>query len=123
MDYGRKYLTSHSMIPLFVIASVFLIASVDAVYAQPLDDVTATILESGDSGTTVQLAWNHDDTVTDYEIGCVSCMPNFSQNTVNDEIILFNVTSLENGKGIFYVIAHDGNGEVIVVKQVLLKLR
>jgi hypothetical protein len=107
---------------LFAIAGVFLFASLNAAYAQPLDDVTATLLESGKSGTSVQLSWSHDDDVSGYEIGCVSCMPNFSENTDNDEIILFNVTSLENGKGIFYIIAHDGNGEVIVAKQVLLKL-
>ncbi len=110
-------------IPLFAIAGIFLVASLDAAYAQPLDDVNVILLDHVDSGASVQLAWNHDDAVTYYEAGCVSCMPNFSENTDNDEIVLSDVTSLENGKAIFYVIAYDDNDEVIVVKQVLLELR
>ncbi len=110
-------------IPLFVIAGIFLFASLNTAYAQPLEDVTATLLESGNSGASVQLTWNHDDAVSDYEVGCVSCMPNFSENTDNDEIVLSGITSLDNGKAILYVIAHDGNGEVIVAKQILLELR
>jgi len=117
-------LTIDYKVPLFAIASIFLIASFDAAaYAQPLDDVTATILESENSGISVQLTWNHDDSISNYEIGCVSCIPNFSENTVNDEIVLQNVTSLENGLTIFYVIAYDSNDEILVVKQVLLELR
>lgn len=115
-------MTAHYKIPLIAIASIFLIVSLNAAYAQPLDDVTATIIEYGSSGVSVQLAWNHDDDVSHYEVGCVSCMPNFSENTVNDEMVLSYVTSLENGKGIFYVIAYDGDEKVLVVKQVLLKL-
>jgi hypothetical protein len=117
-------LTIDYRVPLFAIASIFLIASLDAVaYAQPLDDVTATMLESENFGISVQLTWNHDDAVSDYEVGCVSCIPNFSENTVNDEIVLQNVTSLENGLAIFYVIAYDSNDEILAVKQVLLESR
>ena len=110
-------------IPLLAIAGIFLIASLEAAYAQPLDDVSAILLDDVDSGASVQLAWNHDNAVIYYEVGCVSCMPNFSENTDNDEIVLSGVTSLENGKAIFYVIAYDDADEVIVVKQVLLELR
>lgn len=111
-----------SKFPLFVIASIFLITSLNNVYAQPLDDVSTVILGSEDSGVSVQLMWNHDDAVSDYEIGCVSCVPNFSENTVDDEIVLQNVTSLENGLAIFYIIAYDNSDEILVVKQVLLEL-
>ena len=115
-------MTVDSKFLLFVIASIFLITSLDAVYAQPLDDVTTIILESEDSDVSVQLAWNHDDAVSDYEVGCVSCIPNFSENTMNDEIVLQDVTSLENGLVIFYIIAYDSSDEVIIVKQILLEL-
>lgn len=115
-------MTVDSKFLLFVIASIFLITSLDAVYAQPLDDVTATLLESENSGVSVQLTWNHDDAVSDYEVGCVSCIPNFSENTVDDEMVLQNVTSLENGLAIFYIIAYDSSDEVVIVKQVLLQL-
>jgi len=115
-------LTVDSKFLLFVIASIFLITSLDAVYAQPLDDVTAIMLESENSGVSVQLTWNHDDAVSEYEVGCVSCIPNFSEYTVDDEMVLQNVTSLENGLAIFYIIAYDSSDEVIIVKQVLLQL-
>ena len=116
-DFSR-----YSKFPLFVIASVFLIASLDTVYAQPLDEVATTVLESENSVASVQLTWTHDDAVSDYEVGCVSCIPNFSENTTADEIVLQNVTSLENGLAIFYIIAYDSNDEIIVAKQVLLEL-
>ncbi len=113
---------AYSKITLFMIAGIFLVSSLNVVYAQPLDYVDATLLESGHSGASVQLVWNHDDAVSNYEVGCVSCMPNFSENTSHDEIVLSDVTSLENGKAIFYVIAYDDNDEVMVVKQILLQL-
>ena len=114
--------TRYSKFPLFVIASIFLIASLDTVYAQPLDEVTAIMLESENSVVSVQLAWTHDDAVSDYEIGCISCIPNFSENTGADEVVLQNVTSLDNGLAIFYIIAYDSNDEILGVKQVLLEL-
>lgn len=120
--HSRQSLMINSKFLLFVIASIVIITSLEAVYAQPLDDVTTTIQESENPGISVQLTWNHDDTVSDYEIGCVSCIPNFSENTVNDEIILQNVTSLENGLAIFYIIAHDNNDEIIMVKQILFEI-
>jgi len=92
-------------------------------YAQPLDDVTTTILEFEDSTASVQLTWNLDDTVSNYEIGCVSCIPNFSESTTNNEIILQNITSLENGLALFYIIAYGDNDEIITAKQVTLELR
>ena len=91
-------------------------------YAQPLEDITTTVLEFEDFTASVQLTWNHDNDVTNYEVGCVSCIPNFSENTIQDKIILQNITSLENGLAVLYVVAYDNNGEVISVKQVMLKL-
>ena len=93
-----------------------------AAYAQPLDDITTSVLEFEDSTASVQLTWNHDDSISNYEIGCVSCIPNFSENTIHDEIVLQNITSLENGLAVLYIIAYDNNDEVISVKQVMLKL-
>ena len=114
--------TIHSIFLLFAIASVFLVASSDAAYAQPLDEVTVSLLESKDSGASVQFAWIHDDTVSNYEVGCVSCIPNFSEHTSDDKIILQNVSSLENGLAIFYIIAYDDDEQIMTVKQLLLKL-
>ena len=120
--HSRQSLIINSKFLLFVIVSVVLINSLNAVYAQPLDDVTTTIHESENPGISVQLTWNHDDAISNYEIGCVSCIPNFSESTVKDEIVLQNVTSLKNGLAILYVIAYDNNDEIIVAKQILFEI-
>ena len=91
-------------------------------HAQPLKDVSATLIEFEDSFASVQLEWNHDDIVYNYKIGCVSCIPNLSENTINDRIVLHNVTSMQNGHALLYVIAYDNHDEIITAKQVLLKL-
>lgn len=91
-------------------------------YAQPLDDITTTVLEFENSTASIQFTWNPDDAVSNYEIGCVSCIPNFSESTTNNEIILQNITSLENGLAVLYIIAYDDNGEMITAKQVTLEL-
>jgi len=110
------------MRPLLLILSLAAFGLLGTAYAQPLDDITTTVLEFEDSTASVQLTWNHDDDVSNYEIGCVSCIPNFSENTIHDEIVLQNVTSLENGLAVLYIVAYDNNDEVISVKQVMLKL-
>ncbi|BDQ31206.1 hypothetical protein [Nitrosopumilus zosterae] len=91
-------------------------------YAQPLDDINATVLEYDDSLASVHLTWNHDDSISLYEIGCVSCIPNFSENTTYDEIVLSNITSLGNGIAILYVIAYHDDSDMITAKQVMLEL-
>ena len=91
-------------------------------YAQPLEEVTATVLEFENGAATVQLEWNHDDMVSSYDAGCVSCVPNLVENTIHDEVILENVTSLRNGPALLYIIAYDDNGEIITAKQVILEL-
>ncbi len=111
------------MRPLLLILSLAVFGLFGTVaYAQPLDDITTTVLEFEDSAASVQLTWNHDNDISNYEVGCVSCIPNFSENTIQDEIVLQNVTSLENGLAILYIIAYDDNDEVVSVKQVMLKL-
>lgn len=91
-------------------------------YAQPLDDINATVFEYDDPLASVHLTWNHDDSISSYEIGCVSCIPNFSENTSNDDIVLYGITSLENGIAVLYVIAYYDNSEMITAKQVMLEL-
>jgi len=91
-------------------------------YAQPLEDVTVTVLAFENSTVSVQFAWNHDDTVSSYDTGCVSCFPNLLENTIHDEIVLQNITSLENGLALLYIIAYDDDGEIITAKQIMLDL-
>lgn len=92
-------------------------------YAQPLDDVNTTVFEFEDSTASIHFMWNHDDTISKYEIGCVTCTPNFSEITINDEIVLEDINILENGFALFYIIAYNAeDSEIITVKQVMLKL-
>jgi len=110
----------NSKILLGVITSVFVFAFINVAYAQPLEDVTTTVLESEDSEILVKLIWNHDDGVSNYEIGCVSCFPNFSEQTTYDEIILHNITAFANGNVLLYIIAYDD--DIISAKQITMKL-
>jgi len=89
-------------------------------YAEPLENIT--VLETGGSTSSLQIIWNHDDSVSDYEIGCVSCMPNLSESTTHDEIILDKITTLDNGFAILYLIAYNSHDEIITAKQVIIKL-
>lgn len=107
---------------LLIVMCVVVLDLFGTAYAQPLDDISATVLEYDDSLASVHLTWNHDDFISSYEIGCVSCIPNFSENTTDDEIVLYDITSLENGIAILYVIAYYDNSEMIAAKQVMLEL-
>ena len=111
-----------SMRFLLIILSMIAFGLLNTAYAQPLEDVTTTILEFEDFTASVQLIWNHDDSVSNYEIGCVSCIPNFSENTIHDEIVLENITFLKNGSALLYIIAYDNNDEIITAKQMMLNL-
>lgn len=112
----------HTMKSLLTVMSVVILSLFGTAYAQPLDDIDAAVLESDGYLTSVHLAWNHDDSISVYEVGCVSCIPNFSENTSGDEIVLSNVTSLENGIIVLYIIAYHDNSEMVTVKQVMLGL-
>ena len=105
-----------------VILSVAVFGLFGTAYAQPLDGLTTTVLESDDSTLSIHISWNPDETVSNYDVGCVSCIPNFSESTSGDEIILQNITSLENGTALLYIIAYDDNGEILTAKQVMAKL-
>ena len=100
-----------------------LIFGVGIAYAEPLEDIQTSVLDYENNYATVQLTWNFDDAISNYEIGCVSCIPNFSESTTNSEIILQNITSLENGLALLYIIAYGDNDEIITAKQVTLELR
>ena len=88
-------------------------------FAQPLDEIVADVLDVDGQTASVKIIWNHDDAVSNYEVGCVSCMPNFSENISFDEIILYDVTSFPNGNALLYIIAYAEN-EIISAKQVIL---
>ncbi len=119
-QYPRKI--RHNMRFLPILFSMVVFGLIGTAYAEPLEEVSASILESTDSVASIGISWNNDSLVSSYEIGCVSCIPNFSENTTNDKAILNGVTSFENGTALLYVIAYDENDEIISAKQVVLNL-
>ena len=103
------------LIPVFVFG-------MPMAYAEPLDIVNSSVMEYDGNSATVHLNWNHDEIVKKYEVGCVSCIPNFSEETTLDEIILENVMSISDGNALLYVIAYDNDNEIIAAKQIILEL-
>ncbi len=108
---------------LFLIPLLFG-AGIGFAYAEPLDYVKTEILEFNDDSATVQISWNQDDVVSQYEIGCVSCSPNISEVTTENSIVLSNVTAVgDKSTALLYVIAYDSNNEVIKANQIFVELK
>ena len=92
-------------------------------YAEPFDGMTATVLGYDGSSAQVQLAWNSDESASNYNVGCVSCMPNIVQSTTEPDITVENVTPFPNSPiAMLYVIAYDLENEVLNAKQIILNL-
>jgi len=93
-------------------------------HAEPLDEIRTEILNFDGSSADVQVSWNQDDTVSQYEIGCVSCFPNTSKVTTENNIILNEVTSIgEKSTVLLYVIAYDSDNEIFKAKQIFAELK
>ena len=107
---------------LLAILPFVVIGITGTAYAQPLDEVSTTVLDVVDSTTTVQISWNHDSSVHRYESGCVSCFPNIVQSTTDDTIILKNVTALANGRAILYLVAYDDSDTILAAKQIMVDI-
>lgn len=110
----------NSVFFLFAITILFVI-SYDAAHAEPLQKVNADVLEFDGIFATIEVSWN-DNGASYYEIGCVSCMPNLSDMTTENTMILSNVTAFANGNALLYVIAYDDADEIISAKQVVVEL-
>lgn len=105
---------------LFVILLLIPLASA---YAAPLDDVSTVITSTDGKTVTIQFSWNHDSTVSHYEVGCVSCQPNIKQTTTADSITLSGVTLLHDGSVLLYILAYNEGETHIQAKQILLTLK
>jgi hypothetical protein len=101
---------------------LLLSTGINFAYAEPLDEVMTEIVEFNDNFVTIKISWNQDDTVFQYEIGCVSCSPNISEITTENGIILNNITSIgDESMALLYVIAYDSNDKIINVEQVFVE--
>lgn len=111
-------------IPLIAIPVFLFVFGVNVAYAESLNEISITVLEYSESSATVEIIWNHDETVTKYEIGCVSCMPNISEFVYTDSIIIKNVIPFPNtSNAMLYMIAYDSNDKITNVKQILVDIR
>lgn len=106
---------------MLLIISVVSLMGLDTVHAQPFEEVNSDILYFDGTFATIGISWN-DDGTSYYEAGCVSCMPNLSETTTENSIILSNITPLSDGKALLYVIAYDVYDEIISAKQVIVQL-
>ena len=104
-----------------MLSAVIIVPSFDSVYAQPLEEVNVDVLEFDGTFAIVEISWN-DNGASYYESGCVSCMPNLSDTTTDNSLILNNVTSLAGGNTLLYVIAYDDTDEIISAKQIMIQL-
>ena len=100
---------------------MLVIAGTSYVFAEPLDDVQTHVLDFSQGIATIQIVWSEDSTAHQYEIGCVSCIPNTSQNIVANSITLTGITPLPNSTTVMlYIIAYDKNMDIIAVQQIIV---
>ena len=106
-----------------ILLSLFSISFTSLAFAEPLDNVNFDVLEYENNQATINLSWNSHPDVTNYEIGCVSCMPNIVYFESSDNVILTKITPFpNNSNAMLYLIAYDSQNEIITAKQLLINL-
>ena len=106
-----------------ILFSLFSISFTSLAFAEPLDNVNFDVLEYENNQATINLSWNSHPSATNYEIGCVSCMPNIVHFESSENVILTNITPFpNNSNAMLYVIAYDSQNEIITAKQLLINL-
>jgi len=108
---------------LLMLPALLFVFGMGFAYAEPLDDASVTVLNYDGISATLEIEWSHEEAVTKYEIGCVSCMPNILKMTSESGITLDDVTAFPNTtNAMLYMIAYDSNDEIINAKQILVNL-
>ncbi len=106
-----------------MIPGLLLVFGMSFAHAEPLDNTTVSVVNYDGNSANIKITWNQDKSMAKYEIGCVSCMPNISKFTIEDEIIIEHVTPFPNtSNALLYLIAYDSQGEIIRAKQILVNL-
>ena len=108
---------------LLALPVLLFIFGVNHAHAESFDDVNVEIIEYNGNHATVQLTWNDDDAAVNYEVGCVSCMPNTSEFLPGDSVMMNDVTPFPNTSNVmFYLIAYDSQDEIIRAEQIIVNL-
>ena len=93
-------------------------------HAQPLETIDIAVVDYDNDQATINIVWNYDQTTTNYEVGCVSCMPNISKSVGYEGVVLSGITPLPNtSNALLYVIAFNSDGEINNAKQILIDLK
>ena len=107
----------------FVILPLVIIGLVGMAYAEPLEEINTEILEYSDSSVSVKVSWSDDPSVFKYEVGCVSCIPNTYEDTNENTITLHNITALDDGIALLYILAYDDSEQIVSGKQIIVETK
>ena len=100
-----------------------LVVGIGVAYAEPFDNIQTSILDYSNDTATVQITWDIDESVSSYQIGCVSCFPNTVDSTSENSIIVDEVTPFPNSTiAMLYGIAYDLDNQIIAAKQIIVNL-
>ena len=104
------------LIPVLILGAGF-------AHAQPLEEVQTSVRGFDGDSATVEVRWNHDSAAEQYEVGCVSCIPNVTKTSTGDSVTIAGVTAFsDNSIAMLYVIAYDSQGEIIDARQILVDI-
>ena len=100
-----------------------LVVGMGVAYAEPFENIQTLVLDYSNDNATVQITWDADESVSSYQIGCVSCFPNTVDSTSENSLIVRNVTSFPNSTiAMLYGIAYDAENQIIAAKQIIVNL-
>ena len=106
-----------------VIFLPMLIVGIGTAYAEPLGNIQASVLDYSNNTATIKVTWDPDESVSSYQIGCVSCFPNIVNSTSENSIIINNVTPFPNSSiSMLYGIAYNFENQILVAKQIIVNL-
>ncbi|NIM25572.1 MAG: hypothetical protein GTN35_05280 [Nitrososphaeria archaeon] len=100
-----------------------LVVGMGVAYAEPFTNIQTSVLDYSNNTATIQITWNADESVSSYQIGCVSCFPNTAESTSENSIIVSNVTPFPNSTiAMLYGIAYDVENQIMTAKQIIVNL-
>ena len=107
---------------VFLIPVLLSILGINPAFAESVDDVIITVIDYDGNSATIEAIWTSDDIAT-FELGCVSCIPNFSKTTSTSSLSLEGVTSLpNNSNAVLYLLGFDMDEELVHAEQILVNL-
>ena len=124
VNIKSKYSKSDQSMNRILFLFPLLVFCTSIAYAEPFDNIETSVLDYDDITATLQITWDQDENSQQYEVGCVSCIPNSVKTTSENSIIMSGIAPLPNStSALLYLIAYDSNEEIISAKQVLVELQ